>query len=64
MSEYAIKVRRPGAPRWYFLGSGGRLTWLRIHADRYSDRSVAQRVIDDSRPDNPPMDWKVVRLGR
>lgn len=61
-SEFAIKVRREGEKQWLFLGSGGRRTWLRIHACRFYERATAQLLVDRSAPDNPGTEWKVVKL--
>lgn len=50
--SYAIKVRLPGEYRWYFLGSSGRLTRLRVHAGLTDDRARAEEVASSLLADN------------
>jgi hypothetical protein len=57
--SYHVKVREPGAKRFYFLTSNGGMNALRIHAAIFASAEKAQALIDANAPDNPGWDWKV-----
>lgn len=57
---FYIKVRRVGDRAWWFLTSAGGTTRLRVHASRFPQRDIAEKLIKDNEPDNPDWEWKVV----
>jgi hypothetical protein len=57
---FAIKVRRPKAKQWQFLGRDGRTSWLRIHATPFRSSAAAEDEVALNAPLNPGVEWKVV----
>lgn len=61
MGTHAIKVKWPGEKVWYFIGSGGRETRLRIHAS-LMDPEKCERLAAEVRELNPGVQAKVVQV--
>jgi hypothetical protein len=58
---YAVKIKEPGMKCWEFLGSGGRLTTRRVHA-QMGPKARAEEVAARIAAKYPDTQAKAVRL--
>lgn len=59
---WAVKVKRPGAKVWKFLGSDGRTTRLRIHAIEFTKHEDAANTATRIPFDNIGVEARVVEF--
>ena len=60
-ATHHVKVREIGKKAWHFLGSGGGVTRLRVHALQFTEER-ANALIAENKNDNPDWEWKVVSV--
>lgn len=64
MKVHAVKVLMAGKKRWVFLGSGGSVNPLRVHALQFKSEEEAQDAAQFVIDNNPGVQAKVVALIR
>jgi hypothetical protein len=58
-AEWFVKARKAGDKRFRFVAPEGRLTTLRLHASRWTDRTTAENALAALAAGNPEFEFRV-----